>query len=258
MKSTLNQMLESRTELTPDKIAVVDVKGHSRTYREFLDRSSRIQSLFPIDEPRRIGIVLDCNASLVEVLLAVVRSGAMAVPVDPQVESFKIKDRFNNLGVEFVITSPIYASRVAGFLQMHLSENGLSMVSYKHPAEEIDETEPIFYDGERKHTHQEVMNSILDFRKNSGLVENDKYLTFADADNIQFLIDSFATFISGGTLIVLPRKHQDSLSARKILELCAAEEISLLRTPDWFIKSIEKEKLSVSPKLRFYKESDNS
>ncbi|MFN7734360.1 MAG: amino acid adenylation domain-containing protein, partial [Pirellula sp.] len=83
--ANITQWIDAQTELSPDAIAL-EFEGHQLSYRQLQHRSQSIADAIASacpSAPRRIGIMMDRSIDLIAGILAIIRSGAAVVPIDP-------------------------------------------------------------------------------------------------------------------------------------------------------------------------------
>ncbi|MET8560980.1 amino acid adenylation domain-containing protein, partial [Streptomyces flaveolus] len=83
---TLTDVLEAQAARTPDATALVDADGTGLTYRELHDHANRLARLLVASgtgAEDRVGVLLRRSPRMVIALLAVLKSGAAYVPIDP-------------------------------------------------------------------------------------------------------------------------------------------------------------------------------
>ena len=101
--ATIHELLGRQAELTPDAVAVAD--GDTElTYRDLVDRASRLASGLGTGRGDRVGVCLDRSADLVVALLAVLMTGAAYVPLDPAHPAGRRAFIAQDAGLKFVIT----------------------------------------------------------------------------------------------------------------------------------------------------------
>ena len=250
MKSTLISALENRLFTQSQTIAIADVNGVSRSYHDLGRRVARIQNLFPIDEPRVVGIILDQSIELIETTLAVVMSGATVVNADPEVDSMEIKDNFQRCGVEFVMTIPRYASKVSGFLQVHLSDTAIGKANEKPLIEMPGENAYALRVDSGFMTHSEVMAISQKFVRTSSIHERDIILQVSTPNEAGFVREVFGSLLIGGKMVVMPKKAHNN--AKKILEYAEVEGVTIISAPVWLMEDIISQRLSVPTSIRLY------
>ena len=94
MNKTLNELFEEEVEKSKDKIAIIyeDVK---LTYKELNERSNQLahylRSLVEINPDDIIALLLDKSELMIISILAIWKSGAAFVPIDPNYPQERIQ-----------------------------------------------------------------------------------------------------------------------------------------------------------------------
>ncbi|MFJ6674693.1 amino acid adenylation domain-containing protein [Actinosynnema sp. NPDC091369] len=102
-----SELFEERVAATPDAVAV-EHEGGSLTYRELNERANRLARALrdrPVGAGDRIGLYLPRSVDAVVALLAVLKSGAAYVPVDPSYPRERVRDMLADADVRLVLTT---------------------------------------------------------------------------------------------------------------------------------------------------------
>ncbi|MFG2092753.1 amino acid adenylation domain-containing protein [Streptomyces sp. NPDC048612] len=105
--ATLPQLFEAQAARTPDAVAVVH-EGTSLTYRDLNARANRLARLLVAHgagPERFVALALPRTAELVVALLAVVKSGAAYVPVDPSYPADRTAYMLADSGPELLLST---------------------------------------------------------------------------------------------------------------------------------------------------------
>ena len=111
--STLHQIFEEIVEVNPDKTAIVfyEIK---LTYRELNERSNQLahylRSLTEIKPDDKIALILDKSEKMIISILAVWKSGAAYVPIDPSYPIERIKFILEDTQAKVLIANNIYCN----------------------------------------------------------------------------------------------------------------------------------------------------
>ncbi|MCD0486497.1 AMP-binding protein, partial [Streptacidiphilus sp. ASG 303] len=90
---TVVDLFQAQAARTPDAIAVIDAEGAEVSYAELNKRANRLARLLtehgagPED---RVGVLMSRSTGMVEALLAVLKSGAAYLPLDPELPAERI------------------------------------------------------------------------------------------------------------------------------------------------------------------------
>ena len=105
--SRIDQWCAAQARSTPDALAVRDAT-YSFTYREFDDAANRVarhlvgRGVVPGD---RVGVAVERSASMVAVLLGVMKAGAAYVPLDPAFPADRLRFMIEDATLSHIVTS---------------------------------------------------------------------------------------------------------------------------------------------------------
>ncbi|MCD0486491.1 amino acid adenylation domain-containing protein, partial [Streptacidiphilus sp. ASG 303] len=114
---TVVELFEAQAARTPDAIAVIDHDGTEVSYAELNKRANRLARLLtehgtgPED---RVGVLMPRSTGMVEALLAVLKSGAAYVPVDPQYPAERIAYMLDDARPAILLTTNELAEQAQG------------------------------------------------------------------------------------------------------------------------------------------------
>lgn len=114
MKETICNLFERQVSATPDATAVTD-ECRSLTFAELDELADTIVSMFPDKAPVRVGIMMDHRVEMIATLLAVLKSGAAYIPVEPSFPPERVRYIMQEANVDFIVTHEVYADRLDGF-----------------------------------------------------------------------------------------------------------------------------------------------
>lgn len=105
-EATLPELFEGQVARTPDAEAVV-FEGARLTYAELNERANRLARLLSngAGPEGRVGVLMERSADLVPVLLAVLKTGAAYVPVDPSYPADRIAYLLDDAKPALVVTA---------------------------------------------------------------------------------------------------------------------------------------------------------
>ncbi|WP_129292551.1 non-ribosomal peptide synthetase [Streptomyces lydicus] len=113
-RRVLPQVFEEQADRTPHATAVLS--GDDRlTYRELNERANRLARLLTASgagPERFVALALPRTTDLIVALLAVLKSGAGYLPVDPKYPSERVSFLFDDIGPDIVLTTAALAGRL--------------------------------------------------------------------------------------------------------------------------------------------------
>ena len=113
MNRTICTLFARQAAQRPDAPAVTDER-RTLTYAELDALAETLLSAFPTPAPRYVGILLNHGAEMIAALLAVLKSGAAYLPVEPAFPPERIRCIMEEADVDFVITHKEYAALTSG------------------------------------------------------------------------------------------------------------------------------------------------
>lgn len=103
---TITQLFEEQVEKTPDNIAVV-FENQKLTYRELNQRANSLASYLRSQKIGRndiVGIMVNRSLEMIISILAVLKSGACYIPIDPEYPQDRIEYMLNNSNAKLLLT----------------------------------------------------------------------------------------------------------------------------------------------------------
>lgn len=114
--NTIYDVFKNQAEKSPEHLAVLEER-RAVTYGELNRLTDEIISRFP-KKASVIGIMMDHSTAMIAAILAVLKSGAAYVPVEPDFPIERSRFMLKESGTEFVLTQKEYARRLEGFPQV--------------------------------------------------------------------------------------------------------------------------------------------
>ncbi|HEU4684177.1 MAG TPA: amino acid adenylation domain-containing protein, partial [Nitrospira sp.] len=111
-----SELFESQMRQTPDEVAV-SMEGRQATYRELNARANqwaRLLRRMGIDRRAVVGVCLERSIDMVSALLAIMKSGACYVPLDPDYPRDRVRFMVEDSGAALVLTTGQLAERFVG------------------------------------------------------------------------------------------------------------------------------------------------
>ena len=111
---TISQLFEEQVEKTPDNIAVV-FGDQQLTYRELNERANSLANYLRNNGITRndiVGIMVNRSLEMLVAILAVLKSGACYIPIDPEYPQDRIEYMLNNSNAKMLLTFKKLESKV--------------------------------------------------------------------------------------------------------------------------------------------------
>jgi hydantoinase/carbamoylase family amidase len=110
----VHELIEEQVQRTPDALAVTDGVVEL-SYAELNRRANRLARLLVAEgaAPEKVlAVMAERNAEMVVLLLAILKSGAAYLPLEPQYPAERLRHLLTDSGTAFVLTQPTLAARV--------------------------------------------------------------------------------------------------------------------------------------------------
>jgi acyl-CoA synthetase (AMP-forming)/AMP-acid ligase II len=118
---------------SPAQVAVTDSSGVSYTYRELLDRSSRLGAALPVSAGDRVGVLCRNSADMIVMLIAVASVGADPVLINTGLSSTQLSAVAAAQSLKVVIHDAEFAELLPGFVDSLDLERASSLSSTASP-----------------------------------------------------------------------------------------------------------------------------
>ncbi|WP_406245096.1 amino acid adenylation domain-containing protein [Streptomyces anulatus] len=259
---TLTELFEVRAAARPDAVAVVD--GTERiTYRELNARANRLARLLRAGgagPEERVAVLLHRSADLAVALLAVLKTGAAYLPVDPAYPAERIALLFEDARPVLVVTSDaavdLLPSRTVPSVRLDDPDTA-SDVAARPSADltDADRTAPL----DPRHPAYIIYTSGSTGRPKGVSVAHAAVVALLDATRDRFAFDGddvwswfhsyafdmavwemWGAFAHGGSLVTVP--YEVSRSPHDFLDLLVREKVTVAcQTPSAFYPLIHEE-----------------
>ena len=215
---TVPELFEQWAERTPDAVAIVDPDGQL-TYRELNRHANRLAYRLRrlgagLETP--VGVCLERSADLVVAILAILKAGAIYVPLDPEYPAERLSWMLEDCGARFLIASSDLAAGLPSFAGPVLS------CRTEEPLPEGSEANPstgagghnlayIIYTSGSTCTPK---GSAITHRAISRLVVNTDYIALGAGDRVAQVANAsfdaitfelWGPLLNGATVVVIPR-----------------------------------------------------
>jgi len=210
MKPTIYSRFKELVDNDPDHPAVIDERS-CVTYAGLDRMVDTLISRFPSFIPARVGIVMDHSIEMIASILAVIKSGAAFVAVEPDFPPGRTVSFFVECGIDFVITHEAYASRLHDFKQLIIG-SAIRIDPALHPLPDrsrSDRTAYIMYTSNASGYplgvsvgNRQVLNFSEAFKRTFNVAGDDVVLQYSACVMNIFIEEIFGTLLNGATLAV--------------------------------------------------------
>jgi epothilone synthetase B len=235
----LHEPFEERAARHPERVAVVS-RGLRLTYSELEGRANRVAHRLRAAGARPgrlVAVVMEKGWEQVVAVLAVVKSGAAYLPVDPDLPRERVFDLLARGEVETVLTQPWIDERLdwpdgVARLRIGAGEPAGGADSQLPPSQRLEDLAYVIFTsgstGVPKGVmidHRGAVNTLLDCNRRFGVSSADRVLALSALSFDLSVYDVFGLLAAGGT-VVMPESTAVR-SPERWLELMRAERVTV-------------------------------
>lgn len=217
---TLYSYFKEQVIQRPDATAIID--GDRRiTFASLDGMACAIAATFPVSRPRAVGIVADHGAMMIASILAVLKTGAAYVPVEPSFPDERIRFVMRECGVDFIITYDRYRSRLDGFTLLTVAPD-TAVDGQGTDGEDHSRPEDVAYvlytsgsTGKPKGVaveNRNVCHYVKAFRHEFNPHEGDVMLQYSVCSFDIFVEEVFTSILSGAALAIPPENVKGDIN----------------------------------------------
>lgn len=224
-----------------DKTAI-SFHGRSLTYKEVQESSNKLANIlidYDIQTGDVIGLALDRSPEMIISLLAILKSGAAYVPLDPEYPKNRIEFMLEDSAAKVLLTSKKYHNHFKSNVMEVLIEDAWGKFD-NYTDEEPKVTvcgEDIAYilytsgsTGKPKGVqirHLNLINYLLSMKKEPGITAADKVLAVTTISFDIAGLDIYWPLISGAQLLVV--NSETAKDGRLLLDIVKEEKVSIMQ-----------------------------
>jgi len=212
---TLVELFRAQANETPENIAVVS-GDRKLTYAELDKESDRIAAHLANNyQGGTVGLLVKRDANMPLTALAVMKSGAAYLPLDPSYPSERLEYMLQDCGASVVIADPDLKDLVPGYTGDFLLTSELANLPdiTPPPGPKPADTMVLLYTsgttGKPKGvmlTHRNLVNYCTWYQENYGITAADSVPAYASFGFDANMMDMYPTLISGACLHVIPEE----------------------------------------------------
>jgi amino acid adenylation domain-containing protein len=244
-EGALHRVFERRAAATPDAAAVL-ADGVSLSYRELNERANRLARVLRergAGPETLVGVCVERGAELMPALLAVLKTGAAYVPLDPINPDDRLAYVIADSGAALVVTQSSLAGRLPDVPLVVADEAGVTAGRDAGDLEDLAEAANLAYviytsgsTGRPKGcavTHGNVLRLFPAISEHVEIRDTDVWALFHSYAFDVSVYEMWGALLHGGTLVVVP--HDVSRSPEDMLNLLAEHRVTMLnQTPSAF------------------------
>ena len=237
---TITQLFEEQVEKTPDNIAVV-FGNQKLTYRELNQRANSLASYLRSQKIGRndsVGIMVNRSLEMIISILAVLKSGACYIPIDPEYPQDRIEYMLNNSNAKLLLTFKRLKNKVTFDNKLFVELDNELYNSNKDNLININEPDDLAYiiytsgsTGKPKGVmlkHSNINNfiqgmcNVVDFNSGKTIVS----VTTISFDI--FVLESLLPLQRGLKIVVATENEQNNI--RLFNALCLKNNVNIIQT----------------------------
>ncbi|ORY60966.1 uncharacterized protein BCR38DRAFT_349734 [Pseudomassariella vexata] len=243
LRLCLHQLLEHITENYSDKIALT-CANTTLTFGElnaFANRFARVLVQQGVTNGNLIGVALDRSVDLVAVLLAVWKTGATYVPIDPALPAERIKQMMDDACPKLLITGGNTPDAFASWRSVCLSvDELLHTINSDSDSSNLGvlvRSEDLAYvmytsgsTGRPKGvevSHGNISNLLLSMQKEPGCNETDRLLAITTVSFDMAVLELFLPLLCGATTVIAQRHEVKDPTA--LIRLMEHHQITMMQ-----------------------------
>ena len=222
---TISQLFEEQVEKTPDNIAVV-FGDQQLTYRELNERANSLANYLRNNKISRndiVGIMVNRSLEMLVAILAVLKSGASYIPIDPEYPQDRIEYMLNNSNAKMLLTFKKLESKVTFGNKLFIELDNKLYTSNRENLKNINKPEDLAYiiytsgsTGLPKGVmlkHMSLSNLANYCNNYVSYLKNNSYISIASITTVSFDIFIFETLISlqRGLKVVIANENEQTI-----------------------------------------------
>lgn len=238
---SLPELIHEKALLYPDK-AALRFGGHVLTYLKLnnsVNQFAKLLADYGIKRGCVVGVAVDRSPEMVITLLAIVRSGAAYVPLDPEYPQARIEFMLEDTDAGFLITQEKYNGRFQSKGRVILMEDMVRQASlYSTTPPEIDtDMDDVVYilftsgsTGRPKGaqiTQRGLVNFLVEMQKEPGLDINDRVLALTTISFDISGLELYLPLITGAEIILTDA--QTSKDTRLLMEIAREQGVTVIQ-----------------------------
>ncbi|MDB5008424.1 MAG: tycC [Mucilaginibacter sp.] len=239
--AALHRLIGQRAKEVPDKTAVT-FDGQKISYKSLNESANQLAALLiknNVKKGDKVAFALDRSAEVVIVLLAIMKTGAVYIPLDPQFPINRITYMLEDSHAEVLLTSKAYK----GKYQSHAKELVLedlwpTLKNYPttDPEVEVSGNDLVYIlytsgsTGMPKGVqvaHHNLVNFLISMQNEPGITENDKLLAVTTISFDIAGLELFLPLLTGAEIIIATTDA--AKDGRALLEIIKKERVSIMQ-----------------------------
>jgi len=241
MHTPLHQIISERAAAIPKKTAIT-FGDQKITYKELNEQANQLARILIANGVKKgdnVGFSLDRGIEMVVALLAIMKTGAVYIPLDPQFPLNRINYMLDDSKAVVLLVSEKYKGRYESAAKELVLDDiwaSLSAQDTTDPAIEVDGRDLIYIlytsgsTGNPKGVqimHRNLVNFLLSMQQAPGMTAADKLLAVTTVSFDIAELELFLPLISGAEIVLA--SSADAKDGRVLLDIIKKEKITILQ-----------------------------
>lgn len=237
----LHVLLAKQAKMTPEKTAI-QFRNVANTYKEVNEKANNIaayliaKGVIPGDY---VAVSLPKSIELVPILIAILKTGAAYLPLDPQYPKNRLEFMLEDSEAKLLITTKDVSTTFNSEVQTLLLSDMLSTLTQKSgvcPMVEVSNEKEAYIlytsgsTGKPKGvsiTHKNLVNFLLSMLKEPGITENDRLLSVTTISFDIAGLEMFVPLLKGATLVLAD--EETAKDSRLLWDVLNNENITMMQ-----------------------------
>lgn len=241
MHSSLHKLIAHRAKEIPEKTAIT-FNGQTTTYKQLNDEANQLAALLianGVQKGANVAFALDRSAEMVISILAIMKTGAVYIPLDPQFPLNRINYMLEDSQAVVLLTSEKYKGLYQSNAKELLIEDEWKKLKDYEPIEPIvdvtgDDLVYILYTsgstGNPKGVqiaHHNLVNFLFSMQNSPGITAADKLLAVTTISFDIAGLELFLPLLTGAEIVLA--NTADAKDGRALLEIIERENITMMQ-----------------------------
>ena len=247
----LHELIDQIALKYPDKVAL-SFKDEQITYKSLIEQSNKLAHLLikeNVSPGDKVGVAMDRSATMVITLIAILKAGAVYIPLDPLYPKKRIDYKLSNSGAKVLVTTENYTGRYEIGRQIIIGSETRVTDEFSKESPKIGvRGEDLAYimftsgsSGAPKGTmisHRNLVNLLFSIKKTPGISPSDRFLAVTTFSFDMAALEIYLPLLSGAELRIADA--ETVRDGRALIQALAYNKITIMQaTPATWKMMIE-------------------